>query len=258
MKKSIQLLVVLVLGTTLLTMTSCHTTYSTRGSNGLDGKEGASSKRIKGNGNPITQNRTVEGTFEKIEVSAGIDVIVSQNDTFSIAVLTDENVQSLISTKLENGVLVVTSLGSFSTIKSPEVRVSLPIISGLQSSSGASITGVNTLKSKSLILSSSSGSDIKLNVDVDFISLESTSGSDIEVSGKALKMETSSTSGSDIDAGKLIADEVYAQATSGSSTKIHPVTSLKGKATSGADIKYKNVPKNIEKQESSGGSVDKD
>ena len=258
MKKSIRLLVVLMLGTTLFTMTSCHTTYSTRGSNGYNGKEVSSSKKIKGNGIPITQTRTVEGTFEKIEVSAGIDAIVSQNDPYSISVLTDENVQSLISTKLENGVLLVTANSSFRTEKSPEVRVSLPIISGLQSSSGASIKGVNTLKSKSLILSSSSGSDIKLDVDVDFISLESTSGSDIEISGKAIKMETSSTSGSDIDAGKLIADEVYAQATSGSSTKIYPVTSLKGKATSGADIKYKNVPKNLEKQESSGGSVDKD
>lgn len=258
MKKSIRLLVLFMLGTTLFSVTSCHTTYITKGNKGLDGKDGTSSKRVKGNGIPITQTRTVQGTFEKIEVSTGIDLIVSQNDNFSIEVLTDENVQSLIATKLENGILIVTASGSFKTEKSPEVRVSLPVISALQSSSGASIKGANTLRSKSLILNSSSGSDIKLNVDVDFISLESTSGSDIEVSGKAIKMESSSTSGSDIDAGKLIADDVYAQATSGSSTKIHPVNSLKGKATSGADIKYKNVPKNIEKQESSGGSVDKD
>lgn len=258
MKKSIRLLVVLILGTTLFTMTSCHTTYSTRGSNGYNGKEGTSSKKIKGNGIPISQNRTVEGTFEKIEVSAGIDLMVSQNETFSISVLTDENVQSLISTKLENGVLVVTSLGSFSTVKSPEVRVSLPIISGLQSSSGAYIKGVNTLKSKSLILSSSSGSDIKLDVDVDFISLESTSGSDIEVTGKALKVETSSSSGSDIDAGNLMANEVFAQVSSGSSTKVYPIILLNAKASSGGDITYKNVPKRLEKEESSGGSISKD
>ena len=87
--------------------------------------------------------------------------------------------------------------------------------------------------------------------------MESTSGSDIEVTGKALKAETSSTSGSDIDAGKLMANEVFAQSTSGSSTKVHPILILKGKATSGGDIIYTNVPKKIEKEENSGGSISK-
>ena len=224
-----------------ITLTSCHTSFDFGGE--------------KGNGNVITQTRAITEIFEKIEVNSGLDVVVSQADIASVTVKIDENIQPLITTKVINGVLIVNVSDSYSTKSNPEIHVKLPFISGLTSTSGSTIIGGTVLKSTSLAVKSTSGSEIEIEVEADFISLESTSGSDIEVSGKALKVETSSTSGSDIDAGKLIANEVNAQATSGSSTKINPVLLLKGKATSGADIKYKNIPKKVEKVENSGGSI---
>lgn len=138
---------------------------------------------------------------------------------------------------------------------STKVNVSVPIITGLKSKSGSSIKSANTLKSTSLIVDSSSGSEIEIDVEADYISLESSSGSEIEVTGKALKAETSSSSGSDIDASKLLANEVFSQSSSGSTTKVNPILSLNAKATSGSDIKYKNVPKKLEKTENSGGTI---
>jgi hypothetical protein len=209
----------------------------------------------KGNGKIVKQTRKITEKYDKIEVNRGIALIVTQNDIASVEVETDENIQSLITTKVENGVLIVSSKESFNTADSPKVSVSLPVISSLKSSSGATITNGNTIKTTSLIVDSSSGSEIILDVEADYISMESTSGSEITVSGKALKAETSSSSGSDIDAGKLMANEVFSQVSSGSSTKVYPILILKGKASSGGDIKYKNIPKNIEKEENSGGNI---
>ena len=212
----------------------------------------------KGNGNITTETRTITENFEKIHVNSGINLIVTQSDNRLIEVETDENIQSLITTTVENGILIISSNASYSTTSGPEVRVNLPLITGLKSSSGASIKNGNVLKTTSLTVESSSGSDVELEVEADFISMESTSGSDIEVSGKALKAETSSSSGSDIDAGKLLANEVFAQSSSGSSTTVNPILSLKAKASSGSDIRYKNIPKTLEKEESSGGDITKD
>ena len=212
----------------------------------------------KGNGNITTQTRSISEKFDKIHVDSGIDLIVSQEDVTTVTVETDENIQSIITTKVENGVLIISSDSSYETNRSPEVRVNLPLINSLKSSSGSTITSGNTLKSTSLTVISSTGSEIEIDVEADYISLESSSGSEITSTGKALKVETSSSSGSSINAGDLKANEVFAQTSSGSSTTVFPILSLKAKASSGSDVSYKNIPKNIEKEESSGGSVSKE
>lgn len=212
----------------------------------------------KGNGNITTEKRNLTENFEKIRVSSGIEVIVSQADVISIEVETDENIQPIILTKVENGTLIITADESFDTKQNPKVRVNLPIISGLKSSSGSSIQSRSNLKSTSLIVDSSSGSSIEIEVETDYISLESSSGSSISVKGKALKAETASSSGSTINAGNLMANDVFSQTSSGSSTQVYPIISLNGKASSGSKITYMNVPKNLQKEESSGGSITKD
>jgi hypothetical protein len=212
----------------------------------------------KGNGNSTTEKRAVTGQFEKIHVSSGIDVYVVQSNVSSVEVTVDENIQKLISTEVENGVLIVKSIGSFNSTDGVEVRVSLPAIMGLKASSGSSIKSNNVLNSKLLTVDSSSGSQIEINVETDFISLESSNGSSIEVIGKALKVETSSSSGSTIDADNLLANDIFAQASSGSSTTVNPILSLQSKASSGSSIHFKNIPKHLEKEESSGGSVSQD
>ena len=210
---------------------------------------------IKGNGNLKKETRTVTESFEKIEVNSGIELVVTQSDNVAISVEIDENILPLITTTVENGVLIISSKESYTSSHDTKVNVSLPLISGLRSQSGASIKSANTLKSTSLIVDSSSGSEIEIDVEADYLSLESSSGSEIEVTGKALKVETSSSSGSEIDASKLLANEIFSQSSSGSETKVNPILSLNAKATSGSEIKYKNVPKKLEKTENSGGSI---
>lgn len=243
MKKYIYLKQILLCCVLLISVTSCRYSMDFNG--------------VEGNGNVTTETRTVSENFEKIHVSTGIEVIVSQNDVASISVETDENIQKLITTKVENGVLVIGSEDFYSTENGPIVRISLPVITGLKASSGATIKSQSTLKSTSLIVDSSSGSEIALDVETDFISLESSSGSEITASGKALKVETASSSGSDIDAKQLMANDIFSQSSSGSTTSVYPILNLKAKASSGGDIKYQNVPKTLEKEESSGGSISK-
>lgn len=210
---------------------------------------------IKGNGKITTQTRTIKEDFKKIEVDYGIEVVVEQSNTKSVVVKADENLQQHITTKVENGVLKVSSDHGYNSTESPVVTVQMPIINGLEATAGSKITSKNTLITGLIAVKSSSGSEINLSVEADDISLESTSGSSIDVRGKALKLDTSSSSGSDIDAQNLMANQVDAQATSGSSTDISPIVTMKAKASSGASIDYYKTPKTITKEETSGGSV---
>jgi hypothetical protein len=143
-------------------------------------------------------------------------------------------------------------------MSSVNVRVKMGIVSGLESSSGSSITSENKLQGTSIALKSSSGSEIETELEYETVSCESTSGSEIKASGKALRLETRSSSGSEINASNLAANEIYAQSTSGSSTTVKPIVKLDAKASSGSSIDYVQDPKKISKEETSGGSVDKE
>jgi len=215
-------------------------------------------KSVTGSGNVTSQNREVV-SFDKIELSDGLDCEVTQSDKTSVVVEADDNLQEGITTKVENGTLKIESIyDNYKNVKSKKVKVQLPVISSIETTSGSSLTTPSVIKGTNILLKSSSGSSLEANVEADKITLESTSGSDLVVQGKALEVETSSSSGSSINAEKLMANDVHAQSTSGSTSTVHPLVTLKAHASSGSSIEYVKAPKNITKEENSGGSVEQE
>jgi hypothetical protein len=59
----------------------------------------------KGNGNITTETRNITADFTKIDVSSAIEVIIEQSENKSVTVEAESNLQELISTKVNNGVL---------------------------------------------------------------------------------------------------------------------------------------------------------
>lgn len=217
------------------------------------------SKSIRGSGHVTTENRIVEGGFKSVEVSNAIDLVIEQADKTEITVEADDNLQNSITTKVENGVLIVAcDYNSFFNIESKKVTVRMPIIEELRASSASSITSVNTLKGKNINLRTSSAANMNLKIESDEVNCKASSGSTITIEGLALHLEAVASSGSNIDGDKLLANDVIAKSSSGSSIQVHPIVSLKAKASSGSSITYNNTPHSIEKKSSSGGSIDRE
>jgi hypothetical protein len=153
---------------------------------------------------------------------------------------------------------ITSEYNNYDNVKSKKIIVRMPKIVSLESTSGSTLKSGNILNSEDITLKSSSGSSLEVEVEADKVTLETSSGSEQKVTGKALKVFTASSSGSHIDANGLLANEVKAQASSGSSTTVNAAVLLDGKASSGSSITYLNSPKEVRKEESSGGSVSKD
>lgn len=213
---------------------------------------------IDGNGNVTKETRSVGSNFSKIDANRGLNVIIEQADTFSVEVEADSNLQSHIETKVEGGVLTITTDENIDDSTAKNIYVKMPSLAGVETSSGSSAKTNGVFTGTDIDVKSSSGSQSDLNLEFDNISCESSSGSTINVNGKALKLTTDSSSGSHIDASNLLVNEVTSESTSGSSTDVHPILSLNGKASSGSSISYDSSPKTVTKEESSGGSVSKD
>jgi hypothetical protein len=212
---------------------------------------------IDGSGNVITEKRSINTPFTKIDANTGVEVIVDQSATTEVEVEVDDNLMEHIVTRVENGTLIVKIDGNINTMERAIVRVSTKTIEGLESSSGATIRSKSTLKGTNLTAKTSSGSTINTDLEYEKVESESSSGSEITLSGKALIVKTNSSSGSTINAQELAANEITAESTSGSNTTVNPIVLLNAKASSGSSIVYVKDPKKVIKEESSGGSVSK-
>jgi hypothetical protein len=210
---------------------------------------------IDGTGNVTVEKRDVNDVFTKVKVERGLEVVISQSELKKIEVEADQNLLEHISTKVENGVLIITSDESIDSSESLIVRVQMPVIEGLIATSGSKITVGTTLKGTSIRLDSSSGSEIEAILEYDEVRSTSSSGSSITLSGIALKLFTDASSGSDITAESLEVNRVESEASSGSTTSVNPLQELKAVASSGSSIESVTKPAIINKDESSGGSV---
>ena len=211
--------------------------------------------------------RNVE-VFTGVEVSSGIELEFTQQPETSVVVKTEPDKQQYVITEVENGILKVFIRNkgvrnlNFNNLK---VLVSAPIISQintksgasfkakiplvgenleLRSTSGSSVYGDFKLKSN-VSLQAESGSNVKISLETKNVSTSVSSGSSVKISGKAESGTYSISSGSSISAADFVIKNVVAEATSGSSLKLHSTSSLTASATSGSSIDYKGNPQNV-------------
>lgn len=211
--------------------------------------------RVNGNRNVVTENRSSKEDFTKIKVSTGLDLYLSQGSENKIVVEADENLQDIIMTEINDGVLKIYSEKNIWKAKARKVYVTIKTIEELTATSGSDVYSEKTLQAENIKISSTSGADINISIDADTVETSATSGSDIEISGVANNHTSRATSGASIDAYQLKSKNVTVKVTSGADINIYASESINAKATSGGDVDFKGNPKQVNKKSSSGGSI---
>lgn len=202
----------------------------------------------KGNGNVVTEDRAIQGSFNAIEASEGLDVIVLQDNELHVSVEADENLQDLIITETMGNTLKVHCKKAIGWASAKKVFVSMPEVAKLESNSGADIWSTGVIKTNTIHLKTSSGADIRVEVESDEVVLESSSGSDIDVKGSTTTLMAHASSGSDIDASGLTALNAQAEASSGADIKVNASDKIDVRTNSGGDVHYIGNPAIVQKK----------
>lgn len=214
-------------------------------------------EKLKGNKNIIKELREVTETFDNLKVAQGINLFVRMDSEATISVEADENVIEHIKTEISDGLLNIYIKGFSIYSSTKNVYVTLPNLSSIKASSGSSVISENLLMSDDLNITSSSGSEIQLDVDTENIQTTASSGSSINIKGKTIISMVESSSGSSIQVSNLKSKKTTAVASSGSSISLYSTQELIAKASSGSSIHYKGNPEIVNKKTSSGGNVSK-
>jgi hypothetical protein len=209
---------------------------------------------IKGNGNVVEQTRST-GDFSKIDASRGMNIYISQGETFKVVVKADENLLEAIETETEGDVLIVRATQNIRNATSKKVFITVPDLKEIEASSGCNIYSETKLVFKELEVSTSSGCNVKLEINSDKTDFSASSGSNLNIKGTANSFKAKASSGSNIKAEELTANKCEAKASSGANIWITAKNDFSGDVSSGANIFVYGNPKNQNIEKSSGGNI---
>jgi hypothetical protein len=212
----------------------------------------------RGSGNIITEKRNVSA-FTKVSAATSIDVDVQQGTETSVIVEADDNLIKYVETKIEDGILKIRlkniSIWNDATIK---VHVVAPKYDGFSASSSAEIVSKNTITSTSKIkLDASSSANINIEIDAPSVEVEASSSADITAAGRTKEVTVDANSSSKVELEKLQAEIVNAEASSSADVSIFASVKIIAKANSSGDITYTGGATDVNKSESSSGTISK-
>ena len=210
---------------------------------------------IKGDRNVISENRKITTIFTEIKASTGLDIYITQEDQQNVTVEADENLQDLIVTEVENGVLKIYTEKNIWSAKSKKVHISIKTLNSLKATSGSAVRSKTIIKSDGISINASSGASIRMTVSANSLATNASSGATIRISGTANNHAAKASSGSSIKAYDLMSKNVIVKVSSGANIDLYASEKIEAKASSGGDIDYKGTPKKIIRKTSSGGSI---
>jgi Putative auto-transporter adhesin, head GIN domain len=211
---------------------------------------------VKGNGIEKTITRNISQSFDKIDVSSGIEVILNNKNSEKLVVNADENILPYIDTYVENNTLFIKCRANTNTKNNIKVEVNLENLKEINANSAAKIIGQNAFKGNTLIINSNSASEVNLETNYDNINVSCNSAAIVKLKGKSLHLDLNANSVGSIECKDLWCNKVIAQANSGAKIDTYPLVDASVQANSAGEINLYHTPKNmVSKEANSGGSI---
>lgn len=209
------------------------------------------------------EKRSVE-SFHGIEVSTGINLILTESDAEEVAVsASTTEFRDKIVTKVVSGVLKIhyeTKMGAINKPKeSKNLRayVSYKSLNLLHVNTGAEVEINGILKSPELEMEVNTGSIVNGEVNIDKLKVSQNTGSKITLAGKAMSMEIYGDTGSKFSGELLSTNNCSISVSTGAGVIITVENELNAKANTGGYIKYKGNAGIREIKTNTGGVISK-
>lgn len=235
--------------------------YATGGSDGNNSSTSSGSAR--------EEVRKV-ASFSGIQVSSGINVSFTQDAKQKVVV--DSDRPEFVKTEVVGDILKIyvdNNNNRNLKFKKLSVTVSAPELSKIAVNSGANFNTLNTVKSDyfqiaatsganlkadldtkgKVELSTTSGSNVRLNVNADELEMSATSGSSATLYGKIKETTFDVSSAATVNAQDLETQKSQINASSAANIKVNATENINVTGTSGASVRYRsnnNVKRNAE------------
>ena len=237
MKKSILLIAMILLGT------SAHAQWW---------------KRIKGNGNTITQTRQT-ANYDKVSVSGSFDVQLVRGEEGEITLKGEENLLEHIEVYVKNNVLILKVKDNINLSSSwnKTITIEVPVIeiTGVKLSGSGDISTQTTLKATDFNAAVSGSGDISLAIEATNLYVQISGSGDINLSGSADDLTVKVSGSGDVNAYDVAAQDATVTVSGSADVTLTVKGTLNAKVSGSGDIQYKGNPKKVVSKVSGSGDV---
>jgi len=217
-------------------------------------------KKINGNGNVVTINRTTPD-YDGIDMSGSFDVELIEGQEGKLSLTGEENLLKYIVTEVKNGKLTIkTEKGanlSPSRNKGITLRIPIENIDALSLSGSGDIIGRTTIKTENFKTALSGSGDITAEVEANTVSAVMSGSGDIELRGKCTDFDIKVSGSGDIDTYGLAADNVDVLISGSADVEVTANKSLKARVSGSGDVSYRGNPQKVDTKSTGSGDISK-
>ena len=217
------------------------------------------SKKTKGNGSIVTENRSGD-QFNKLKVSGDFRVVLTSDRTKELSIKTDENLMYYIITEVKDGSLLIKMKKNYhlkpSNHKAIAVQVPLNFLREIALSGSGSIRSEEQIKTDQLIMKMSGSGKIIVGLTADDIEAVLSGSGRIELYGSSSNFEAALSSSGSVKAKELKTEEGEFTVSGSGRIETNVTEKIIAKISGSGSIRYIGSPNLSRKTKVSGsGSI---
>jgi Putative auto-transporter adhesin, head GIN domain len=215
-------------------------------------------KKIKGNGNVVTEKRSTT-EYDEIRLSGSFDVNLVVGKEGEIVVQAEENLLPYIKVEVEGNQLKIYQEKdvNLQSSRSKTILITVPFdkISAIALSGSGDVNSKNPIKTTYFVATLSGSGNINLEFDADSIETKLSGSGDIILKGTTNKLISKTSGSGDVSANKLNAKEVECGISGSGTINVFCTESLKARISGSGDIFYYGNPKISDTKVSGSGTI---
>ncbi len=219
-------------------------------------------KRIKGNGNMVTEERNLE-SYDAVSVAGWFDVELVSGKEGALTLSGEENLLEHIETEVKNGKLIVKTESGYnlqpSSWKGKGILITIPVtdINSMVLSGSGDVEGKTKLVSDHFEVVMSGSGDMDLEIESDEIDVTLSGSGDMVLKGSSDKLRVTVSGSGDVKAYDLSAREVDATVSGSADIKVTASEYLRARVSGSGDIHYRGNPEKIDTKTAGSGDIQK-
>ncbi|HEX8315431.1 MAG TPA: head GIN domain-containing protein [Flavisolibacter sp.] len=214
-------------------------------------------KKVRGNGNVVSQNRQVS-SFTNLDVSGAVTVRLKQDAASGVRVETDDNLQEYLEVKVDGNTLHIRPRSGYNLDPSKDVivYVSASKFNEIDLSGASNITSEGTITGDEIALHASGASEINMQLKVSKFTSELSGASTLKLAGNADKFSTDASGASKILCLDLTTQEANLDLSGASEAAVTAEKELNIDASGASNVEYRGNA-NINQKSSGASNVKK-
>lgn len=194
---------------------------------------------IKGNGNVVEVSREVPN-FQDLETKGSIDVELQPGESYSLKIVTDENIVPYVQTNVKGSLLNIEYDKKVNIRDSKtKVIVTVPFVNSITTSGSGDISSAGTITNgKQISLKSNGSGDFNIAVNAPALKVSGSGSGDFKLSGDTKDIEYSLTGSGDVEGKDLRAENVEIRISGTGNADVFASNSLRARIAGSGNIRY--------------------